>query len=305
VDINQFKEYEMRLLQQRNLLNKCIACYSKISATQKGNYYIVDGIPILIDSIQKLESFPYLNREIQELKGFDSIYYISNDKASIEVSLYNSFSSTANTLINKIQSSISIISTLIEKEKENELSIKLAEYRTLDELIIDLQKIEKIISQSILPLTNSQYIIDGFDVGSKWINIVLSTSLSLSLLAGIVWSGCVIRNKKLEGDILVEKVKSMEVKNESLEDLRNANKIALDLLLKTEAENLYSQIDVKKKNNEDIVRLQYCINEMSILIDKGVEFYPKLDSTEDVKNLFPDYSQLSMIESKIKLIEEK
>jgi hypothetical protein len=46
------------------------------------------------------------------------------------------------------------------------------------------------------------------------------------------------------------------------------------------------------------------IKDLAGLIEKGAEIHPALTAPEDVKNLFPDFTKLELIESKQKLIPE-
>ena len=62
---------------------------------------------------------------------------------------------------------------------------------------------------------------------------------------------------------------------------------------------------LEDSNNEYKNRLIYAVTELSKLIVRGVEILPATISSEDAKNLFPDFNKLDQIESRIKLLDDK
>ena len=66
-----------------------------------------------------------------------------------------------------------------------------------------------------------------------------------------------------------------------------------------EAENLAKQY-YKGHDAEKTERIKYSIKLICELMDKGVEIHPALKASGEIGKLFPDYANLSLIESRIR-----
>jgi len=119
------------------------------------------------------------------------------------------------------------------------------------------------------------------------------------LVWSMVWSAAVIYKKINEGRLLWEQVRGLKVKNDSLEDILEAQKIVTDELKKAEASYITKKY-YKENIPENMQRLENSISILSWLIAKGAEIEPNIDSPEEVWNLFPDFKKIDSIESKIK-----
>lgn len=97
-------------------------------------------------------------------------------------------------------------------------------------------------------------------------------------------------------------VKTLELKNEEQKILIDAQKRQLDLLIEAEANNIQNEYYKENSNNEQLERLKLSIETLGKFIINGAEIHPALNTPEDVKNLFPDFKKLDIIESKIKSI---
>ena len=195
---------------------------------------------------------------------------------------------------------------IIFSDSELSLEIRLIEYESIDKIGKDLIKIDKLINQVITnEKINGNYKFSSFDIGSSWIYIILSSILSLNLIAAVIWSACVIRKKMIEGSILNEKLKQMKIQTSSLEDIKKANQELIDNAIVAEAQNILNIFDLDNTDNEYLNRIKNSIKEFSELINRGVEVHSSLFAPEKSKNVFPNYSSLNIIESQIKAISEK
>lgn len=295
----------MRLHEQLLLLENN---FDKIKITGKQlpqGAFIIHNIKDINNGINELLKLPYLKDELQVLINLEYFYNFNTDQLKLDPDQYKKTSTYLRNLHNKMSIAHSIINLLIPDEDELTLNIKLPKYNSLHEMSNDLKLIDKILNQV---LTHSEissgYNFINFDVGSEWICLAIKTIAAYHLIAGIIWAACVIRKKKIEGDILVEQAKSLSLKNESIEDLVQAQKILLDTLTKSEAENLIVQNNIGNTDPEFFNRIIFAITQTADLINRGAEIHPALNTPEDSKNLFPDYNKIDLIESKIKLLEE-
>ncbi len=186
-----------------------------------------------------------------------------------------------------------------EEEDESTVYIRMPKIKDLEDLSKKSKLLNAAISQSILdPGIKGTIKVRSFDIGSLWISITVGSVAAVKLIGGIAWAAAVIRKKKAEFKKFEYHVKCLEIKNESMEDLKDAQKKQLDLCLKAEANNLASQF-FKGNDAEKTERIKYSIKLIADLMDKGVEIHPALNAPKEVGHFFPDFKRLGVIESRI------
>lgn len=142
----------------------------------------------------------------------------------------------------------------------------------------------------------------GADRGSIIFYVSLGAAAAVKLIGVICWSAAVIRRKRAEARILEEHAKTLQLKNESLRDLIEAQREQLRNITQGEAERIV-RTHYDQNDPEAVERLKLSINSISELIDRGVTILPNGNDRETLKS-FPDYSQLSLIESTIKQLKK-
>jgi hypothetical protein len=186
-----------------------------------------------------------------------------------------------------------------EKEDESTIYIQMPKIKDLEDLSKKSKQLHTAISQSILdPSIKGTIKIKSYDIGSLWIVISVGSAIAVKLIGGIVWAAAVIRKKKMEFKRFEQHVRCLKIKTESMEDLKDAQKKQLEVSLEAEADNLVAQF-YKGRNAEKTERVKYSIKLISDLMDKGVEIHPALNASKEVGNIFPDYKNIGLIESRI------
>ncbi len=295
----------MRLQEQLNLLGVSLE-KTRIQANKLSNGSIkIINMKELNEGISIIQDLDYLHPELKKIMEVDFFYNYVNDELILTPELYSTLTNFFNQLRTKIKITYDLIQTLLPEEDELSINIKLPNHNSLQDISSDLLTIDKILNQILTHKEiNSGYSFKNFDVGSSWICLVIASGLALKFIAGLVWSACVIRKKKIECDILVEHAKTLTIKNESLQDIVDGQKKLLETLTHSEAENLLEENNIGNTDPEFLKRLIYAITQTAELINKGAEIHPALYAPEDSKNLFPDFKNLNLIESKTKLIKD-
>lgn len=184
----------------------------------------------------------------------------------------------------------------------NNIGIKMNTVNNIDDIIEISEKLKKVID---LPLAEYQEggeaKILNFDSGSFWIDIILPTSASVTLIGSIAWAGAVIFKKYQEAFAFKQYADGLEIQKEHLKVLSEAAKAKIDLDIEAEAKLIQNEF-FNNGDNDQLGRLKHSIKEYSELIQKGVEIHPALTAPEKVENLFPNYSNLNLIESKQKYL---
>jgi len=186
-----------------------------------------------------------------------------------------------------------------EKEDDSTIYVLMPKIKDLEDLSKKSKILHNAISQSILdPTINGTIKVRDYDIGSLWIIMTVGSITAVKLIGGLVWAAAVIRKRKMDFKTLEQHVKRLEIKTESMADLKDAQEKQLEVSLEAEASNLVSQF-FRGGNAERIERVKYSIKLISDLMDKGVEIHPALNASKAVGNMFPDYSNISLIESRI------
>jgi len=186
-----------------------------------------------------------------------------------------------------------------EEDDESTLYLQMPKIKDLEDLSKKSKLLHTAISQSILdPSIKGTIKVRSYDIGSLWIVITVGSVLAVKLMGGIVWAAAVVRKKKMEFKKFEKHLKSLTIRSESQEDLKDAQKKQLESLLAAEAENLANQF-YKGNDAEKTERVKYSIKLICELMGKGVEIHPALKAPAEIGKLFPDYANLGLIESRI------
>lgn len=252
--------------------------------------------------IYKLEKANLFESETQKIKE-SILFTTSNDSVTITGNEGEELFNEIVIIGYIVKSTAEILKSNQKEEDNNSISIKFPDLQDFEDLSYFSTEINKILKQSIVnDEINGSVKINNVENGSIWFDVYLGSTAAVSLVGGLTWAAAVIFKKIQEGRIIQQHVESLGIKNESLKEIKEKQKEALELLIEGETKNLYNE-NFKKENNEQFQRLKYCVKMLSELIEKGAEIHPALNQPENVKNLYPKNNELEKIESKIRKIE--
>ncbi len=248
--------------------------------------------------------------EFQDLNLFDNyanflktsvIFTTGDDEMTVQHSAGSAVIHNLTSLKTLSENFLNILNKVLPEEDKNSVNIKLPPVDDFNQLSEVSRKIHIALSQVLYSdEIKGQTKIVSVENGSIWFNVFVG-STALTLVASLAWSAAVIYKKMQEGKLLAEQVRGLKVKNDSLQDILNAQRAETELMIEAEAEHINSE-HFKKNAPENIERIKNSITIFAELIGKGAEIHPALIAPEDVSNLFPDTKNLIGLESKIKRI---
>ena len=254
-------------------------------------------------ALNKLETTGLLTEEIKEFRS-TAIFTTNKDNVTLNTAEARQLKIKLDNLIRLVGSLNSSFEEIGGEVSENSISIKLPEITDFDDLSKFSSDFHKILTQAIVnDEINGQVRIDSVENGSIWLDVYLGTTAAVTLIGSLTWSAAVIFKKIKEGQLIEQHVTSLKIKNDSLKEIQEKQKQALDLMIEAEAKSLYDE-SFEGNDNEQIERLKLSVKMLSSLIEKGAEIQPALNQPEKVTNLFPDMKKLNIIESRIKKLEE-
>ena len=264
--------------------------------------YVIKNLNRLRKAVLLVRDIPYLGPQMHTVVEHP-LFKSPQDEYTLSTTEYLEFKTLIEKLKNKLQVLKEIVETDGLSDLHDMLSIRIPALNTFDELSKVADELKKSIE---LPLIDSRVEsnvkIVGADRGSIIFYVSLGAAAAVKLIGVICWSAAVIRRERAEARILEEHAKTLQLKNESLRDLIEAQREQLRNITQGEAERIV-RTHYDQNDPEAVERLKLSINSISELIDRGVTILPNGNDRETLKS-FPDYSQLSLIESTIKQLKK-
>ncbi|GAB2848127.1 hypothetical protein [Hymenobacter ruber] len=291
----------MNLLEIKDILKNNLSglvYQSDYLSNNTGAYlYQVRNLHQLRKSLLNISSIPYISKEIEALKN--SWLFKSNEDT---LQAESSDNSKVSTLIDKIKIKLDVLSSIVDENnfnnREEIIYIKLPEVTSFEDLAKVATDLKKGIEMPLLESREGNVDILTAESGSIWLVVSLGTASAVNIIAGICWAAAVIRKKQAEAKIFEQHAKTLELKNEALDVLVEAQRTQIGNILTNEAEAIANK-HFDHKEPETIERLKLSITTIADLIDRGAKVIPSSSEPETTK-LFPDYNSLSLIESSIK-----
>lgn len=263
--------------------------------------YEFSGIQNTKKALHGLEEIEIFKDAIQQLKD-SALYQTHTDKLKVAIEEFRKISETFDEVAYGCYYLQKVLDKSLSDISPNSISIKLPRIVDFDDMSKILLDLNKAITIPVVDKKiNGKIKIEYVESGSIWLIVALGTPLAVGLIGSICWSSAVINKKRQEAKMFEEHVKTLELNNQNQKILIDAQQKQLGLLLDAEAKSIVNEY-YKENNNEQIERLKLSIETLGKLILKGAEVHPALNSPEEVKNLFPDFNKLNLIESKIKSI---
>lgn len=227
-----------------------------IPSTTPPRYHVKNMI-LVRKAIDEIATINLFKREIDIFKT-STIYAYMIDEIDMIGDEYHRLADAQSKLREQGNNMLQGLNSILPQENETTISIKLPDINDFDDLVQVLLDFEKIIKYPILnPIIKGSIKIETFETGSLWIDIFLGTQAAIYLIAGLSWAGAVIYKKIQEGKMFEQFARGIKIKNDSLEDIKEAQKRTIDMMIDAEANNLYlkhfKNVQVQKEQkNEDI-----------------------------------------------------
>lgn len=298
----------MRLRQIQSVLAQVNIKEMALGFLQSGATQIkISNLVLFKQFLEIVSVLPFLDEEVSTLKR-SSLFSTDQNELTVGNQTAHKINRTASYLIAASESLARVLAAMLPVEKSNAIAIKVPEPQTLGVMVGNLSEIEKVVTQIVVNDTiKGKVQINNWEAGSFWIELLVGGQVAIGLIAGVAWSAAIVTKKIREGQLLGQHVRSLKIKNESLEDILEKQKRATALLVEKEATSLLSAhfATDKDKDNEMFERLKLAIKTFAELIQRGAEVHPALCAPEKVQNLFPDFATLEGIQSQIKQLTAK
>ena len=263
--------------------------------------YTAKNLVQLKDAINDLEDIEFLKPQIKKLK---------ENKLFANYKDWDMFTSSDDSIIKSIVGELKIGLRFLlnyyyttNTFSDTVIQIKIPDIVSFDDLSRISNDLKRAIEITINDSNTEGHVeILTAESGSIWIIISVATISAVNLIAGICWSAAVIRRKNAEAKMIETNIKTLELKNDVITTLVEAQKTQWNNILTAEAEAIIAK-HYNHNDPETVSRLKLSLTTVADLIDRGAKILPNTEN-EDVTKLFPDYNNLNLIASSIKQLKD-
>lgn len=304
----QVKEYYDLLKIEKQQVNSNGNVYEKIMNWKQIN-----------KALHALNNFKFMGQSVQNIFDMGDNFIASTETTAVLQQHYQAFINAFNIVKAKCETIIDMdgFSSDLESE-ENFLYIKIPDNtEELEELDFIIRGLNTTFNQCpILRDTYQKVSFEGVDVGSSW--IVLSFILTGAPIAAktLNWVADFIKKcneiriqnrtiKKMDLEYIIEKTELEEKEKQKLINDINKN---IEEDNRKKCIDSFKAISIPTKGKitpEEEGKIVHCMLTLSELLELGVEIYPSINSSEELKLAFPKKEEWNNIEGNIKLLESK
>jgi hypothetical protein len=266
-------------------------------------FYYINELPELRSKLEDAMSLPVLAQMAEKIYTSQPLRF-ATESVQIESSFSGEFKAIAAKLDLYLRAMLETLDFLA-RGGEGELAIKLPPVSELSTVVAKLEKLEKVFAQALSILSDPPTLkVAKWEKGSLWIDLLIGSTAGVTLIGGVTWAAACAYKKFQEGRLLEKTSEGLGIKNEVLASLRDGIAFAIEAEIQAEAKRLDEKHSKGKGDPETIKRLQYCIRETFEMIKEGTEIHPALMAPEDVKNVFPNMSEILALPSTQKLLKD-
>ena len=304
----QVKEYYDLLNIEKQQVNSNGNVYEKIINWKQIN-----------KALHALNTFKFMGKSVQNIFDMGDNFIASTETTAVLQQHYQSFINAFNIVKAKCETIIDMDGFSSDSEnEENFLYIKIPDNtEELEKLDFIIKGLNTTFNQCpILRDTYQKVSFEGVDVGSSW--IVLSFILTGAPIAAktLNWVADFIKKcneiriqnrtiKKMDLEYIIEKT---ELEEKEKQKLLNDISRNIEKDNKKRCIDSFKSISIPTKEKispEDEGKIVHCMITLSELLELGVEIYPSINASEELKQAFPKKEEWNRIKGDIKLLETK
>lgn len=216
----------------------------------------------------------------------------------------SSLESAYHQLENKVVTVTELFDSLNYEQSASGFDIKLPANMSLSDLSKCTKDLNTIFSTCPL-FTNKDGTITftSVDVGSVWLSFLVGGTAAigiLTILAALVDKALIIRSHYLTTKEQAEKIRTLQLSNDILENANDVNKTITKKLLEKVSAELATEHGITEP--EDIGRVKSSLQLMSEWMNKGMEIYAAVKAPAETKAVFPPIESQSLSENTIALL---
>lgn len=278
------------------------------------NYQKIKNWKDINYALFKLNEFEFMGDSVKDIFNMGANFMASTETTAILIGEYQKFINLFDIVKAKCEAIISMDNNKIDNDDINYLYVKLPnELKGLDELNAITKGLDTTFNQCpILRDTYKEVNFVGVDVGSSWFVlsfVVPAAAKTLNWIADFIkkCNDIRIQNRTIKKMDLEYLISKMEFEKEKKEEL--LQKVEKGIESDFKEQYLKEFIDIKipikgEISEEDKGKIVHCMSTMIQLLEKGVELYPSINASNELKAAFPKQEEWEKISGDIKLLND-
>ncbi len=282
------------------------------------NYQKITNWKQINSALFKLNEFEFMGNSVQNIFNMGANFMATTDTTAIALNDYQKFINYFNIVKAKCEAIIDMKNGNIDDLNDKDyLYVRLPDnLNKLDELNIIVKGLNTVFEQCpILRETYKEVNFKGVDVGSSW--LILSFILTGAPIAAktLNWIADFIKKcndiriqnrtiKKMDLEYIISK---MEFDRQQEEELLKKVEKGLESDYEEQYIQEFENINIPteaKISEEDKARIVHCMSTMIQLLEMGVEIYPSLSSSDELKDTFPKKEEWKKISGEKKMLKD-
>lgn len=295
----------MRLVEMKDKLEKLIENLSLEVEELDGKERVrITDSHFLSDGILEISKFGFIDSEFNTIKEkFDVLLLNKDEQIIVHNSYYNNYKNVINRIKDKVSTVIKALENTVSEQEETTISVKLPPYTELKEISTFISDMEKIL-QLILPPNNPSNIkLKSFDVGSNWLDIILSTMEHVQVVADFVNSMVELVQVTILGSAkTIQELRKIS-SNEEEEIIQELEKRMKRRKIEEHVERLISEklIRTEGMSQEAIEEYKSSLIKAFEMYEPyvvdGAEIQPALNAPEKIEESFPKEEKMKELQN--------
>lgn len=259
--------------------------------------YVVTGLVGFRYAMENLEKLGIYKSYFIQIKEIESFVSEIGDTCTLSYEEARVFRFIGKQIITTTNEIIILIAGVLPEQDPNSLSLKLPKINDLKELAQISEKLDIIFDQIIVnDFVKGETSLQNFDTGSEWIEIVFNSAKAAGIITSIVYASILLKREQIKNQELLEVVKNRRINNNIYESLSSELLEKNKQLLDSQTNDIAREAGAEGEDREYCEKIKYSIDEISKLIEKGLQFFPSSKSPSEIATKLPDFSKNSLEE---------
>lgn len=265
----------------------------------------ITDISISNNSILEISKFGFIDEEFNTLKEKYEILFLSRDKQIVvSNNSYSSYITLVGRIKDKVLTVIKALENAVSEQKKNTISVKLPPYTDLMEVSTFISDMKVILQLVMPPNKPSDIKLESFDVGSNWIDIVLSTMENVQVVADFVNSLVEFVQVTILGSVkTIQELRKFSSGDEEEEVIQQLEKRMKHGKIEEHVNNLISEnvINTEGMSESEISEYRTSLIKAFELYEPyavdGAEIQPALNAPKEIEESFPKEEKMKELQN--------
>lgn len=296
----------------KTYLKKVKEMKAKGKTVNNATVYYIEGWRTNRTVLDEIAKMAPLRDKVKRIIMSVPVAFRDTDRFDVPSSTRNAYDSSLEILITSMQTIVDAYEVMGIKNTGEKLcgfDVNLPQFSDLGEFAKCLNDLDFIIKQCpYLQDDDSQIKFGSVDIGSTWLTFMVvgaSAAVILGNLGKLIDMAVKIKSHVTTVRMQEEALRSMGIRNEVATEVMDTFKAANKIVVNQCIGDLKNELG-ELKNGEEEGKAQKSLEKLAYWMDKGLQIYSAIDAPQEIKDLFPQQEDASLLVDDLqKLIEMK